>query len=526
MKKFGIMVATAAMIATAGTGTLAQAEEGKSGGTLVIGTTQKARHLNPAVQSGVATAVPGTQIFATPLRFDANWQPQPYLAESWSVADDGKSITLNLRKNARFHDGKPITSEDVAFSLQTVKDNHPFKSMFAPVTSVDTPDAHTAIINFANPHPAAFLAMSGALLPIIPKHIYGDGQDAKTHPANSAPVGSGPFKFSEFKAGEYIILEKNEDYFIEGRPYLDKIIIKNYKDSTSLALAVDKGEVTMYPFMTSTRDIARLQKNDNLVVTNKGYEAVGPLNWLEFNTENQYLKDKRVRQAIAYALDRNFIINALHGGLSKPATGPVGPGSPFYAANVQKYDLDLDKANALLDEAGFAKDADGTRFKLTIDYIPGLAEQQKNIAEYLKPTLKKVGIDVDLRAAPDFPTWAKRVSGHDFDMSMDIVFNWGDPAIGVHRTYLCDNIKKGVIWSNTQSYCNPEVDALLAEAGAELDQAKRIALYNKAQEIIVDDAPIVFINTLPYHTVYSKNVGNPPVTIWGAMAPMDEVYLK
>ncbi|MEH6547688.1 MAG: ABC transporter substrate-binding protein, partial [Sneathiella sp.] len=230
--------------------------------------------------------------------------------------------------------------------------------------------------------------------------------------------------------------------------------------------------------------------------------------------------------AIAYAIDRNFVVNALLGGQSKAATGPIVPGSPFYAANAQKYDLDLDKANALLDEAGFPREADGTRFKLTVDYIPNGSELQKGVAEYLKPQLKKVGIAVDLRASPDFPTWAKRVSGHDFDMSMDIVFNWGDPVIGVHRTYLCDNIKKGVIWSNTQSYCNEEVDALLQQAGSELDQAKRIALYNQAQEIIVDEAPIAYLNVLPYHTAYSKKVGNPPMTIWGAMAPMDEVFLK
>lgn len=524
MKKLISLIATTAIVAAAATG-ISQAEP-KSGGTLIMGTTQKARHLNPAVQSGIATAVPGTQIFATPLRFDANWQPQPYLAESWSTAEDGKSITLNLRKNAKFHDGKPITSEDVAFSLQTVKDNHPFKSMFAPVSSVDTPDAHTAILKFDKPHPAALLAMSGALLPIIPKHVYGDGQDPKSHPANSKTVGSGPFKLVEFKAGEHIILEKNSDYFIEGRPYLDKVIIKNYKDSTSVTLAMDKGEINFLPFMSATRDIGRLKKNKSVMVTNKGYEAVGPLNWLAFNTKNEYLKDKRVRQAIGYAIDRNFIINALHAGFSTAATGPVAPGSPYFAADVNKFDLNLDKANALLDEAGFKADSDGKRFALKIDYIPGPAEMQKNVAEYLKPQLKKVGITVELRAAPDFPTWAKRVGGHDYDMSMDIVFNWGDPVIGVHRTYICSNIRKGVIWSNTQSYCNDKVDALLEAASSEQDQNKRISLYQEAQKIIVDDAPLIFMNTLPYHTAYSNKIGNAPMTIWGAMAPMDEVYLK
>lgn len=524
MKTLTSVIAATAIAALTATGIVSA--EPKSGGTLIMGTTQKARHLNPAVQSGIATAVPGTQIFATPLRFDENWKAQPYLAESWSTSEDGKSITLNLRKNATFHDGKPITSEDVAFSLETVKQNHPFKSMFAPVVSVDTPDAHTAVLNFDKAHPAAFLAMSGALLPIIPKHVYGDGQNAKTHPANSKPVGSGPFKFVEFKQGEHIILEKYENYFIEGRPYLDKIIIKNYKDSTSATLAMDKGEINFLPFMSATRDIARLKKNKDLAVTNKGYEAVGPLNWLALNTSNPYLKDKRVRQAIGYSIDRNFIVNALHGGLSKLATGPVAPGSPYYAADVNKFDLDLDKAKSLLDEAGFKAGEDGKRFSLKVDYIPGPSEMQKNVAEYLKPQLKKVGINVELRAAPDFPTWAKRVGGHDFDMSMDIVFNWGDPVIGVHRTYTCGNIRKGVIWSNTQSYCNEKVDGLLTMAASEQDQAKRISLYQDVQKIIVDDAPQIFLNTLPYHTAYSNKIGNAPLTIWGSMAPMDNVYIK
>ena len=494
----------------------------QAGGTVVIGMTQKPRHLNPAVQSGIATAVPGTQIFATPIRFDDKWNPQPYLAESWTIAENGKSITLNLRKNATFHDGKPITSEDVAFSVQTVKDNHPFITMFSPVTSVDTPDAHTAVINFATPHPAALLAMSGALLPILPKHIYGDGQDAKTHPANSKTIGSGPFMLDEFKPGEHIVLKKYGNYFIKDRPFLDRIIIKNYKDVTSMVLAQDKGEIDMTPFLTGTRNIARLKKNAGLTVTDKGYAAVGPLNWLAFNTTNKYFKDKRVRQAIAYAIDRKFIIKALHSGFSKTATGPIVMGSPFAAPDVEPYDLDLDKANTLLDEAG----DDGVRFKVDLDYIPAFAEMQKTVAEYLKPQLKKVGIAVTLRSSPDFPSWAKRVGGHEFEMSMDIVFNWGDPVIGVHRTYFCDNIKKGVIWSNTQSYCNKQVDALLAAAGTELDFTKRVEMYGKAQAMIVDDAPLVFLNELPYHTVYSNKLGNAPTSIWGAMAPLDNLYIK
>lgn len=232
----------------------------------------------------------------------------------------------------------------------------------------------------------------------------------------------------------------------------------------------------------------------------------------------------RVRKAISYAIDRNFIRNALHAGLSKPATGPIAPDSPYYTGEVEPYKVDLDKANALLDEAGHARGEGGVRFQLTVDHIPAVPEQQKAIAEYLRPQLKKVGIEVQVRNAPDFPTWAKRVSNHEFDLTMDIVFNWGDPVIGVHRTYMCSNIRKGVIWSNTQSYCNKKVDELLEQAGQEMNLEKRKALYAEFQKIVVDELPLAWINVLPYYTVVHKGLANPPLTIWGMMAPMDELY--
>ena len=174
IKTLTTTAATVALLATSSV-----AEEPKKGGTLTMAIQQTPRHLNPAVQSGTATGQPGTQLFASLLRYDEGWEPQPYLAETWEVSEDGLSVTVNLVKGATFHDGAPITSEDVAFSIDTVKANHPFKSMFAPVTEVETPDANTAIIKLSKPHPALLLAMSSQLLSIIPKHIYGDGQGIK-----------------------------------------------------------------------------------------------------------------------------------------------------------------------------------------------------------------------------------------------------------------------------------------------------------------------------------------------------------
>jgi len=488
------------------------------GGSLTIASTNVPRHLNGAVQSGIATAVPSTQIFASPMRYDENWEPQPYLAESWEISEDGLSVTLNLVEDATFHDGMPVTSEDVAFSIMTIKENHPFQSMFAPVETIETPDEHTAVIRLGQPHPALLLALSPALAPVMPKHIFGDGQDPKTHPANSAPVGSGPFMLEEFTAGEAIVLKRNPSFFMDGRPKLDEIIIRIIKDPSALLIAMENGDADVYPFIGTSQEITRLGEVEHLALTTEGYAAVGPLNWLAFNTASPKLSDVRVRQAIAYAIDRDFITKALHRGVSTPQRGPIIESSPFFDETIPAYDVDLDKARELMAEAGFA---DG--MSLTIDYIPGPKEQQQSLAEYMKSQLKKIGIEVEVRAAPDFPTWAGRVGGHDFELSMDIVFNWGDPVIGVHRTYLGSNINKGVIWSNTQQYRNERVDELLNAAAVSTDHDERKALYAEFQQIVATDLPVYWINSLPYHTAYDTKLEYVPTGIWGFMHPMDLV---
>ncbi|MEO9779798.1 MAG: ABC transporter substrate-binding protein [Sedimentitalea sp.] len=496
----------------------------KAGGTLVVslpGGTP--RVLNPAVQSGTATGMPGTQLFASPLRYDDDWTPQPYLAKSWEVSDDGLQVTLHLQENATFHDGEPITSEDVAFSVDVIKEYHPFKSMFAPVESVDTPDEHTAVLNLAHPHPALMLAMSGQLMAIIPKHIYGDGQDPKNHPRNNQDVvGSGPFKLVEFKPGEHVILERYDGYWEEGLPYLDRIVARIINDSSARAIALQNGEIQMSTFEAEPTIVNRLKSADNLTVTQEGYGGIGAIDWLAMNTTHGPLQDVKVRQAIAYAIDKNFILKALMRGTAIEAKTGIHPDSPLYNPDVEAYELDLDKANALLDEAGYPLE-DGKRFELKIE-LPGFPGYKPQ-TEYIKAALSKVGIDVVVRAHPDFPTWAQVMGNMDFDLAMDSVYNWGDPVIGVNRTYLSSNIGKGV-WSNTQGYSNARVDEILDAAATELDAEKRKALYSEFQEIVADEVPIYFINAVPQHTVYSDRVGNPPQGIWASSSPMDKIYLK
>ena len=495
--------------------------ENKTGGTLVAVINHAPRHFNGTVQSGIATMFSASQLFATPLMIDDKWQPQPYLAKSWKIADDGLSVTLNLRDDATFHDGKPITSEDVAFSIMTIKENHPFKTMMGAVDRVDTPDPHTAILRLSRPHPAILLAMSQPLCSIIPKHVFGDGQDVKTHPMNMKPVGSGPFKFVEYKPGEHLILERYDNFFL-GRPSLERFILKIIPDAVNRLTSLERKECSMDVYVGSPRDISRYKKLKHLTVEPMG-EAVGAINWLAFNTKKKPLDDKKVRQAISYAIDRQFIVKQLHLGLSQRATGPIVPESPYYDANVEHYEINLGKANALLDEAGYPKKADGMRFSLELDYIPGIPEMHKNVAEYMKAQLKKVGIYIKIRQSPDFPTWAKRVSSWDFELTLDNVWNWGDPVIGVHRTYLSSNIRQGVIWSNTQGYSNPKVDELLAQGGIESDVAKRKQIYSEFQKIVVDDVPLAYLNAGPFYMAYDKKLKNLNTTIWGSMSPMHEL---
>ena len=183
-KLFSAAALTAAMLFTA---VPAKAEAIPDGGTFTVTWAQNPVSLNPGLSSGISSGIPGAQLFASPLQYDDQWNPHPYLAEKWEMAPDGLSLTLHLVKGAKFHDGTPITSEDVAFSIMAIKANHPFKAMYAPVSGVDTPDPYTAVIRLSKPHPAILLCMSPVLCPIMPKHVYGTDPNIRQNPANKAP---------------------------------------------------------------------------------------------------------------------------------------------------------------------------------------------------------------------------------------------------------------------------------------------------------------------------------------------------
>ena len=491
-----------------------------TGGTLVYATNQSPRHLNGTVQSGLATAVPGTQINASPLFFDENYEPQPYLAESWEVAEDGLSVTLNLRDDAVFHDGEPITSEDIEFSIMTSKENHPFSAMFAPVESVDTSDPLVAVVNLSQPHPAILMAMTPGLLPIIPEHIFNDGQAIQEHPRNAGSdfVGSGPFRVVEYEEGERIVLERFEDFFFEGRPYLDEIIIDILPDPQSVILGIDNGDYDLAQ-SPSQAAVEQFSGDDRFVVDSTGGDAIGQIDWLNLNLRTEELSSVEARQAIAIAVDQPGWREIVALGQSSPNITGIENASPFYNDGATSYEeRDLDRAQELLASVGLEGG-----FELEMPATAGMLPT----AEFVKQNLEDIGVTLNIRQVPDFPTWAADVAGGNYDMAYTQVWNWGDPVIGVNRSYDCENRidPPGVIWSNNSWYCNEEVDALLDQAASTFDSDERQELYFQATELINQDVPIVYLGKPEAFQIRTPAVQNPPTGIWGVMSPWHEVWL-
>lgn len=503
------------------------AEQPTPGGTLKTFTSGY-RTLNPAVQSGAATGGPGSQIFAGLVKVGPDYEIEPYLAESWQVSDDQLTVTFDLVEGATFHDGEPITSEDVKFSIEAVRANHPFgPAMFGHVESIDTPDATTVVMHLDQPVPGLLMSMQPLLMPVLPEHVYGDGQDLKTHPRNmESIVGSGPFKVEENNPAERLTLVKNEDFFIDGHPYLNRIVYPVVKDPLTRVLMLEKGDIDYAPFAgIRPNDATRLEKADGVEVTGDGYDAIGYVHYLEMNLREGPFSNPEVRKALAHAIDTDFLSKVIFGGRTQPGTGPLHTGNPFYTADVPTYAPDMDLAASMLDEAGYTVGEDGTRFSFTLDVPSWAPAAHVPMAEYIQAQLAKIEIPVELRRAPDFGTWVQRIASWDYDATMNGSFNYPDPTIGVHRHFDCDNIKN-VIWSNTEGYCNPEVDALLDQAAVEPDFEKRAALYAELQQKIAEDEVFIYMPQDFSATVYSDRVGGLPASPFGALAPFDDVYIK
>ncbi|TAL89368.1 MAG: hypothetical protein EPN46_13160 [Candidimonas sp.] len=497
----------------------------QKGGKLVY-MSENIPSLNPLDNESTVGVVTG-QVFASLTRLDEKQKPIPYLAKSWEISSDGLSYTFHLQPGAKFHDGKPITSEDVAFSVGVVLKFHRFgKQMFGPVTSVETPDAQTAVFKLSRPHAPVLLSTTmSRFLPIMPKHVYGTQEDFNSNPAHKHPTGSGPFVVSNVKLGSYIILDRFPNYFLNKRPYLDRIVIQIVSDQTAVRVGLQRLEFDLVSGDALRYRAIKSFKSPQLKIE-RTTSAVGALTTIEFNNRTGPLSHKKVRQAIGHAIDTNFVASTLHDGWTLPGRGPFPIGNPFFNESIKGYEFDLDKANKLLDEAGFPVKADGVRFELKLIYISNeFLDLFVTIPEYVKPSLKKVGIEVVLEPMPGAAAWAVRMQNWDFEMSMALPAAYLDPGIGISRTYVCDNIRH-VAYSDTSGFCNKKVDELFHEGVAEPNFDKRKALYDQVQTLLWEEAPMIWVVDLATPLIYNAKLINPPLTGWNQYGPFDEMYWR
>ncbi|MFM0033647.1 ABC transporter substrate-binding protein [Paraburkholderia strydomiana] len=460
------------------------------------------------------------------LSYDFNVQPRAQLATGWSISGDGLQYTFRLRDGVRWHDGQPFTSKDVAVSIGLLKQYHSRgRSTFANVVEVRTPDVHTAVLKLSKPAPYLIYALAASESPIVPAHLYGSG-DPLNNPHNIEPIGTGPYRFKSWERGSHAVFVRNPDYWDAPKPYVDELVVRFIGDAAARAVALETGELDLagenpVPLV----DIQRLQALPHLALETRGYCYDAAQTQLQFNLDNRYLSQLKVRQAIAHSIDRKAILQSVWYGDGIVAPSPIGPLlTQFYDPQAPSSPFDLAQAGRLLDEAGLPRQSNGFRFPLTIDYNP-YDPTFARLAEYLRQTLRRIGIESTVRSQ-DFGAYVKRIyTDRDFDLDANFLGNTFDPTVGVQRLYWSRNFRKGVPFSNASHYDNPEVDRLLEAAAVENDPATRVKYFRQFQQVVGRDLPIIDLVTLKQVTLYNRRVHNHTVTADGLDGNLADVFI-
>jgi peptide/nickel transport system substrate-binding protein len=452
------------------------------------------------------TVTASSKVLEGLLRYDESLTPQPGLAVAWSVAADGLSYRFDLRQGVKWHDGQPFTSADVAFSLDLIKRYHPRGgSTFANLLAVDTPDQYTAVVRLAKPAPYLLRAFAGGETPILPKHLYETG-DPLSNPHNNAPIGTGPYRFKRWQRGSYIEFERNPDYWGVDLPVVDTLFLKVAPDSAARLAAFENGSLDaggQSPVPLS--DLARITQSGKLKFTTRGYAYSVTPTMLEFNLDHPLLSRHEVRKAIAHAIDREVIKKVVYYGYADVSVSPIPKNFPQYLYTAPNpYPFDIAKANTLLDEAGLPKKGNA-RFSLILDPLP-YGDSYARTAAYIRSALARIGIDVQLRSQ-DFPTYTKRIyTDRDFDFAVVGMGTMFDPTVGVQRLFWSKNFRKGLPFSNSTHYNNPEVDRLLEQAAVETDEQRRGDLFKAFQKIVIEELPSITLVMQQQVTVFSARV--------------------
>lgn len=482
------------------------------GGTMLMVLPQEPGTVNPAISNLVPDMTVGCQIYQSMVDLDGGFRPKPVLAKSWTVSPDALTYTFDLFE-AKWHDGKPFTSADVKFSLLEVssKLKSSFQSAAKVIDSIETPDPRKVVIKLKQPFGPFLMSLAceqgGALLP---KHLF-EGSDPLKNPASSsAPIGTGPFKMTEWKRGDYIRLVKSTDYWEPGKPYHDEIVVKIITQAAARIQALQAGEVDLVQaFPANSMDAV---KSDPKLKVEASTQTPS-INWAFFNTTKKPFDDKRVRQAIMMATDRDYIVKNAFFSIGSVGVAPITTEFAWLtdpAIDYRKmYPFDPAKANALLDEAGVKRGPDGKRFSMKVTTYVGQYPEFIQVASAMKSMWQAVGIEANSDPM-EGATLVKRVfEDRDFDFTLLAYGTLGDPALGVARAFTKAGIGRG--FGNPSGYSKPEVDALFLEGERAATLEGRGEAYKKVQAILADDLPGITLRQYNQNDAATKKLQG----IWG-----------
>lgn len=469
--------------------------------TMIFGRGGDSVSLDPAVVTDGESFKVAENIYDTIVQFgDMDTEVHPALASDWEVSEDGRQYTFTLEEDVVFHDGTAFNADAVVYNFErwmSPKEDQaePFafyRSMFGGfkgdedhiIKDVKAIDEYTVEIDLKRPQASFLKNLSMTPFSIAsPKALKESGSDYGQH-----PVGTGPFVFKEWKRNDKIVLEKNSGYWIDDYPKLEQVIFKSIPDNAARLNALKTGEIDMMDGVMPS-DVTQIEDNSDLKTFTRPSMNIG---YLGLNVTRGPLKSKKVRQALNHAVDKEAIIKAFYQGQAEPAKNPIPSSIQGYNEDVTQYDYDLDKAMALLEEAGYA---DGFEMELWAMPVsrPYMPDGQK-VAEAIQSSFKEIGVETTIKTY-EWAAYVEKVIGGEAD---SFLLGWtaqnGD-ADNVLYTLLDKDM---VGSSNSSRYESEELHNLLVEAQSTVEQEKRNELYKKALEVIHEDAPwIPLVHSTP-----------------------------
>jgi peptide/nickel transport system substrate-binding protein len=423
---------------------------------------------------------------------DDHLNVRPGLAERWDVPDP-LTYVFHLREGVKFHDGRPLTSRDVKWTFDSLlqgKIRSTKAAAYRLVNRIDAPDDFTVVFHLKEPFTTLLWNVSDGAIGIVP---YGSGDEISRR-----PIGSGPFRFVSAEPDKEVVVERNDGYW-GAEPHLKRVRFAVIPDATTRALELRKGSADIAVTSLSGDTVLALEREPTLEVLHAPGTVLG---YLAFNTRDPVLKDARVRQAVAYAIDRAAIIHYLLRDFARPAYSLLPPESWAYNGDVPHYDHNPDRARQLLEQAGYPA-VNGVRFHLTMK--TSTEESPRLVAAVLQQQLREVGIALDIRTF-EFATFLSDVIRGAYQLhTLRWIGGNEDPDI---FEYVFHSAKFSPNGGNRTYYANPRVDLLIDQARGELDQNARKQIYAEIQRTLAEDLPYINLWYLENVMVHNRRVRN------------------